>query len=85
MQRKGVFRHTLGESDRVKVDYITRKSIFEFLWMNRRLSVKQHQILGEKYKVLSELETCIREFRAIFLKKVCHYFIFLLKSISNPL
>lgn len=60
---------SLGRSDRVKVDYITRKSIFEFLWMNGNLSIKQHQILWEKYKILPELETCIREFRAIFCKK----------------
>lgn len=57
------------KEDRIKVDYITRKSIFEFLWMNGTLSVKQHQILWEKYKLLPELETCIREFRAIFFKK----------------
>ena len=37
--------------------------------MNGTLSVKQHQILWEKYKLLPELETCIREFRAIFFKK----------------
>lgn len=33
---------SIGERDRIKVDYITRKSIFEFLWMSGKLSVKHH-------------------------------------------
>ncbi len=73
------------ETNTIKVDYITRKCIFPFLWMNGKLSIKHHQLLWEKYEVLPELETCIREFRATFSKKVCHYSIFLLKSRNNPL
>lgn len=60
---------SIGESERIKVDYITRKSIFEYLWMNGKLSKKHHQALWEKYKILPQLEVCIREFRAIFSKK----------------
>lgn len=60
---------SIGESERIKVDYITRKSIFEYLWMNGKLSKKHHQALWEKYNILPQLETCIREFRAIFSKK----------------
>ncbi len=37
--------------------------------MNEKLSEKQHQVLWEKYPILPELETFIREFRAIFFKK----------------
>ena len=60
---------SIGESERIKVDYITRKNIFEYLWMNRKLSEKHHQALWKKYKILPQLEVCIREFRAIFSKK----------------
>ena len=28
----------IGEQGRINVDYITRKSIFEYLWMNEKLS-----------------------------------------------
>jgi hypothetical protein len=48
-----------------KVDYITRKGIFQYLWMNGELTSKHHEILWEKYDVLKELEMCIREFREI--------------------
>ena len=60
---------SIGESERIKVAYITRKSIFEYLWMNGKLSEKHHQALWEEYKILPQLEGCIREFRAIFSKK----------------
>ena len=60
---------SIGESERIKVDYITRKNIFEYLWMNRKLSEKHHQALWKKYKILPQLEVCIREFRAIFFQK----------------
>ena len=31
---------SIGEQSRINVDYITRKSIFEYLWMNGKLSEK---------------------------------------------
>ena len=52
-----------------KVDYITRKGIFQYLWMNGELTSEHHEILWEKYDVLKELEKCIREFREIFEKQ----------------
>ena len=58
-----------GECNRIKVYSITRKRIFESLWMNKKLNLQHYQIVWEKYKVLPKLETCIREFRAIFSKK----------------
>lgn len=60
---------SIGEQGRINVDYITRKSIFEYLWMNEKLSEKHYQALWKKYNILPQLETCIREFRAIFSKK----------------
>ena len=60
---------SIGEQSRINVDYITRKSIFGYLWMNEKLSKKHYQALWKKYNILPQLETCVREFRAIFLKK----------------
>ena len=60
---------SIGEQGRINVDYITRKSIFEYLWMNEKLSEKHYQALWKKYNILPQLETCIREFRVIFSKK----------------
>ena len=37
--------------------------------MNEKLSKKHYQALWKKYNILPQLETCIREFRAIFSKK----------------
>ena len=52
-----------------RVDYITRKGIFQYLWMNGELTSEHHEVLWEKYDVLKELEKCIREFREIFEKQ----------------
>lgn len=50
-------------------EYVTRKGIFNHLWMNIPLSDSHHEALWKKYKILPELESCIREFREIFEKK----------------
>ncbi len=52
-----------------KADYITRKGIFNYLWMNGDLTELHYGFLWEKYPVLQELEKCIREFRELFRKK----------------
>ena len=52
-----------------KSDYITRKGIFNYLWMNGELTDYHHEYLWSKYPVLQELETCIRQFRELFDKK----------------
>lgn len=52
-----------------KVDYITRKGIFNYLWMNGELTMEHHDYLWEQLPVLQEMERCIREFREIFAKK----------------
>lgn len=59
----------IGENNRIKIASITKKHIFESLWMNRKLNLQHYQIVWEKYEVLPQLETCIREFRAIFSKR----------------
>ena len=52
-----------------KADYITRKGIFQYLWMNGELTSEHHDFLWKKYDVMKELEKCIREFREIFKKQ----------------
>ena len=51
------------------VDHITRKGIFNHLWMNIKLSPEHREYLWSNNSVLPELESCIREFRDIFDKK----------------
>ena len=46
-----------------KVDYITRKGIFNYLWMNGKLTKPHHDYLWERLPVLRETERCIKEFR----------------------
>lgn len=68
------YRNTRIQSDdaverKSKADYITRKGIFNYLWMNGRLERHHHEFLWEEYPVLQELELCIRRFREIYIKK----------------
>lgn len=55
--------------EKPKVDYITRKSVFNYLWMNCGLTSWHHTRLWGKYPVLEEVELCIRQFREIFNRK----------------
>ena len=57
------------KSKKKKVDYVSRKAIFQYLWLNGELAQEHHEFLWEKYRVLAELESCIREFREIFKKQ----------------
>lgn len=52
-----------------KADYITRKGIFNHLWMGMELTSWHHRQLWQKYPVLQETELCIRQFREIFDKR----------------
>ncbi|MDE7205400.1 MAG: transposase [Lachnospiraceae bacterium] len=51
------------------MDYITRKGIFNHIWMDVRLSTNHHDYIWNKYPILEEVEKCIRQFREIFMKK----------------
>ena len=53
----------------IKAEHITRKGIFNYLWMRGKLTSEHHEFLWDKYNVLSELEICIREFRDVFSQK----------------
>lgn len=68
------YRCTPSKSDREenhspKMDYITRKGIFNHLWMKIELTPAHREYLWEQHDSLLELDICIREFRDIFSKK----------------
>ncbi len=52
-----------------KFDSITRKGIFNHLWMDQELTQWHHEQLWQRYPVLWEVELCIRQFREIFGKR----------------
>lgn len=60
---------TITPLDKSKKDYVTRKEIFKYLWMEGELSKNHHEYLWKEYPALQELECCIRHFREIFDKK----------------
>ena len=50
-------------------EYITRKGLFQYLWMDGELTDHHRNYIFNKYPVLYIINKCIREFRAIFDKK----------------
>lgn len=57
-------------NEKPKVDYITRRGIFNHLWMDEKLTKHHHEWIWNKYDILQTLEKCIRQFREIFNRKV---------------
>lgn len=57
------------QKETINKKYITRKGIFQYLWMNGELTADHHEKLWAMYDVLPELEKCIREFRELFSKR----------------
>lgn len=51
------------------MNYVTRKGIFNHLWMNVRLIPNHREYLWGQNNNLFDLERCVREFREIFDKK----------------
>lgn len=60
---------TCTEPQNPKPDYITRKGIFRYLWLNGELTSEHYKYLWNKYQILPTVEQCIREFREIFRTK----------------
>lgn len=52
-----------------KFDYITRKGVFNHLWMNDKLTDYHKRYIFNKYPILYKLGKCINEFREIFCVK----------------
>ena len=62
-------KETANIGQKHKADYITRKGIFNHLWMGMELTSWHHSQLWQEYPVLQETEQCIRQFREIFGKR----------------
>lgn len=58
-----------AENKQAQTEYITRKGIFQYLWLNGELTSEHRKYMWHKYKILFEIERCIREFREIFRTK----------------
>lgn len=54
---------------KAKTDYITRKGIFNYLWMNGELTRTHRDFLWNQMPILWKIEQCIKEFRMLFSKK----------------
>lgn len=52
-----------------KYDYITRKGVFQHIWMDQDLTEGHRRYIWEEYPVLYNLDNCVREFRSIFENK----------------
>lgn len=61
-------RNGSGSSGKA-IDYITRKGIFNHLWMDINLTDYHKRYVYEQYPVLYQFEKCINEFRYIFENK----------------
>lgn len=51
-------RETTNTGQKYKVAYITRKGIFNYLWMGMELTFRHHSHLWQEYPVLQEIELC---------------------------
>lgn len=58
-----------GTDRKPEADYITRKGIFNHIWMDIELTRWHHDQLWQRYPVLQEIELCTRQFREVFVKK----------------
>lgn len=64
-----ISRQSNENNEGKNTEYITRKGIFNHLWMDIRLTPAHREYLWNENKILWELECCIRDFREIFEKK----------------
>lgn len=62
-------KYNADGSKKIEIDYITRKGIFNYLWMNGELTQTHREFLWKQMPFLWELEQCIKEFRMLFSKK----------------
>ena len=56
-------------SKKMDIDYITRKGIFQYLWMNGELTQEHRDYLWKQMPILWKVKQCIKEFRYLFSKK----------------
>ncbi|NFK30832.1 hypothetical protein FDB13_16605 [Clostridium botulinum] len=71
-----------GASD-AKYTYIKRSYIFNYLWMNAKLSEREKNYLYVNYPKVFKLKKCIIEFRELFkIKSLVLLYIFIDKYIN---
>jgi hypothetical protein len=57
-----------GSTD-TKFDYITRKGLFQHLWMDGPLNEYHRKYIFDKFPILYKIDKCIRQFRVRFREK----------------
>lgn len=67
--RNGSCKYNDDGNKKINIDYITRKGIFRYLWMNGELSLEHRDYLWNQTPILWEVEQCIKEFRYLFNKQ----------------
>jgi hypothetical protein len=73
-------------SKKPEMDYIKRKGIFNYLWMNGELTQNHRDYLWEQFPVLWEIERCIKEFRELFDRKsMPHLYLFIERYKSSEI
>lgn len=66
-----------------KFDYITRKGLFQHLWMDDKLNEYHRRYIFDKYPILYRIDKCIREFRDFLSKKSLQKLHLFIESYKN--
>ena len=62
-------QHDQEGNDQPKKKYITRKGIFNHIWMKSEIDSESREYLWKNNDILPEIDRCVREFRDIFIEK----------------
>ncbi len=54
---------------KLNLHYVHRKDVLTSLWTNQKLSNEHKEYIFDKYPLLSELQSCIKEFKKVFHNK----------------
>lgn len=65
----GSKKYNADGSPKRDIDHITRKGIFNYLWMNGELTQPHREFIWKQIPLLWEVEQCIKEFRMLFSRK----------------
>jgi hypothetical protein len=62
------------------IHYISRKELFDFLWLGKEIPFDDKGFIFNKYPVLYEINACIKEFREIFNRRNLVYLYFFIEK-----
>lgn len=68
---------------KLPIHYVNKKEIFDYLWLGKKLSTKDKEIIFNQYPMLHELNACIKEFREIFNTKNITYLYLFIEKYQN--